>query len=106
MSEEASASGSAGELEESRESVMQAMEEISTSNQKLQEISKYCAENFMSNQEVFQQTQTYAADALLNAAYQAHRGAESIMEFFDAQLKELSSISASVDAISVVRGGV
>lgn len=95
--------GIEGNMNEAREAVVSILGEIKTSNEKLVEISDYCQQNFQSNPEVFQQTKSYAADALLNAAYQAHRGAESLMDFLDSQMKELDQINASVNSISLVR---
>lgn len=91
------------EISASKQRITTILADIKSSNEKLSDISSYCEENFEANPpEVTTQTKQYAADAILNAAYQAHQGAEAIMELFDAQMKELNKINITVDAISSV----
>ena len=79
------------------------LNDIKSSNERLREISSYCQSNFSTNKaEVYQRTQQYAQDALLNAAYHIHRGAESISNFLNDQLFQLDEITQSVATISVV----
>ena len=106
MSEEGSEVLEGGALGDCRENIESILGELSSSNQRLQEIAAYCQNSFDSNgAEVYKQTQQYATDAVLNAAYHVHRGAESLMEYFDEQMASLDKLSSSVESISVVRTG-
>ena len=94
----------AGSLGECKAHMEVVLGDMKSSNQRLQEIISYCQTSFEGNApEVFQQTQQYATDAVLNAAYHTHRGAEGLMEYLNAQMKALDKITSSVESVSVVR---
>merc|ERR1712130_111820 len=96
-----------GALGDCKENIETILGELTNSNQRLQEIAAYCQNSFDANgAEVYKQTQQYATDAVLNAAYHVHRGAEGLMEYFDEQMASLDKLSSSVESISVRYQGI
>ena len=88
----------------SAESVIQPIfQEINNSTESLKDIINYCHGAYPSNRgEVFQQTKQYTSDAILNAVYHIHRGADALLNFLDVQTEELKCIEENVSTITEV----